>query len=135
LTGSEAVFAFRSHDVESPDLRGLPTAIKKPQAVRNERSSTVRMQILGAQADLRGLGLEQLSGRVNHLRGADPEKWQTHVPTYRKVRYDNVYRGIDLVYYGSSRQLEYDFIVAPGASPDAITLGFESPWILPVPST
>src|SRR5262249_42745719 len=51
--------------------------------------------------------------------------WRTNVPTYGKVRYDAVYPGIDLVYYGNGRQLEYDFAVAPGADPGVIELDFE----------
>src|SRR5207247_8423963 len=46
-------------------------------------------------------------------------------PTCRRVHYVDVYPGIDLVYYGRPRQLEYDFIVAPGADPDRIGLGIE----------
>ena len=32
--------------------------------------------------------------------------------------------GIDLVFHGSQRQLEYDFVVAPGANPNSIRLRF-----------
>jgi hypothetical protein len=47
-------------------------------------------------------------------------KWRTNIPTYGKVKYEGIYSGIDLVYYGNQRQLEYDFIVAPGADPRRI---------------
>ncbi len=67
-------------------------------------------------------GEERLPGRVNYLIGRDPAKWHTNVPTFAKVRYRNVYPGIDIVYYGNNRQLEYDFIVAPGADPTAIRM-------------
>src|SRR5450755_2440785 len=46
---------------------------------------------------------------------------RSNVPTYGKVKYEGIYPGIDLVYYGNQRQLEYDFIVAPGADPRRIT--------------
>src|SRR5207249_3382021 len=52
----------------------------------------------------------------------DPKKWHTNVPTYAKVRYKDVYPGIDLVYYGNQGQLEYDFVVEPGADPRTIRL-------------
>src|SRR5262249_24945873 len=55
----------------------------------------------------------------------DPGKWRTNVPTYAKVRYSEVYSGIDLMYYGNGRQLEYDFVVAPGGDPGAIRLAFD----------
>jgi hypothetical protein len=125
LTGNEALFAFRSGAVESPRRQRLSTGIAKALAMPETKSATVRMQILGGRTDLRGVALEPMRGTVNYLRGNDPAKWQTNLPTYGKVKFDDVYPGVDLVYYGNSRRLEYDFIVAPGASPDAITLGFE----------
>lgn len=59
-------------------------------------------------------GLEKLPGKNNYLIGNDPARWHTRVPQYARVRYRNVYRGIDLVYYGNQEQVEHDFIVAPG---------------------
>jgi hypothetical protein len=55
----------------------------------------------------------------------DPKQWRTNVPHYAKVHYEAVYPGIDLVYYGNQRRLEYDFVVAPGADPKAIRLAFK----------
>jgi len=71
------------------------------------------------------IGQEKLPGKVNYLKGKDPSQWRTGVPTYAKVKYEAVYPGVDLVYYGNQRQLEYDFVLAPGADPDALTLSFE----------
>jgi uncharacterized repeat protein (TIGR01451 family) len=70
-------------------------------------------------------GLEELPGKVNYFIGNDPHQWRTNVATYAKVKYENVYPGVDLVYYGDGRQLEYDFVVAPGSDPTAIALVFE----------
>jgi hypothetical protein len=70
-------------------------------------------------------GLEELPGKANYFIGSDPAKWRTNIPTYAKVHYRDVYLGIDLLYYGNQRQLEYDFVVAPGADPKKIVLGFE----------
>ena len=67
-------------------------------------------------------GEEELPGKINYLIGKDPAKWRTGVATYAKVRYEQVYPGIDLVYYGNQRQLEYDFVVGPGADPARIRL-------------
>jgi hypothetical protein len=68
--------------------------------------------------------VDALPGKVNYFRGKDAASWQTKVPIYRRVKYSAVYPGVDLVYYGQSQQLEYDFIVAPGADPGTIKLGF-----------
>jgi hypothetical protein len=82
------------------------------------------MQLLGANPAPQMVGMEELPGKVHYFRGNDPQKWRTNIPTYAKVHYTAVYPGVDLVYYGHERQLEYDFVVAPGADPTAITLGF-----------
>lgn len=70
-------------------------------------------------------GVEQLSGKKNYLTDSDPQKWHTDIPTFAKVRYRNVYRGVDVVWYGNQRQLEYDLIVAPGTDLQAIQIAFE----------
>ncbi|MGA2076311.1 MAG: choice-of-anchor D domain-containing protein [Terriglobia bacterium] len=83
----------------------------------------VRLRLVGAKPGAEVIGREELPGKVNYFIGNDPKKWRTNVPTYAKVRYHDVYPGVDLEYYGNQGgQLEYDFIVAPGADPSAITL-------------
>jgi photosystem II stability/assembly factor-like uncharacterized protein len=85
----------------------------------------LRMRLAGASVDPKINGLEELPGRLNYFIGTDPTAWRTGVPLYSKVHCSAVYPGIDLVYYGNQRQLEYDFQVAPGADPRAIRIKFE----------
>jgi hypothetical protein len=66
--------------------------------------------------------LEPLPGRINYYLGRDAANWRGDIPTYGRVRYADVYPGIDVVVYGNQRRLEYDFVVAPGADPGAIAL-------------
>jgi len=80
------------------------------------------MSLVGANAKAPVVGLGELSGKVNYFVGNDPEKWRSNVSTYAKVQYKDVYPGVDLVYHGNQGQLEYDFVVAPGADPRRITL-------------
>jgi len=80
------------------------------------------MKLVGANPKALVVGLGELPGKSNYFVGNDPKKWRTNVSTYSKVRYKDVYPGIDLVYHGNQGQLEYDFVVAPGADPHAITL-------------
>ncbi|MFB3132946.1 MAG: SBBP repeat-containing protein, partial [Rhodothermales bacterium] len=62
----------------------------------------------------------------NYFIGRDRSKWRTGVPHYARIRYEGVYPGIDLVFYGTNqRQLEYDFTVQPGADPARIRLAIE----------
>jgi hypothetical protein len=84
----------------------------------------VRMQLVGSAGNPRVQGIDALPGKVSYFRGRNVEQWKTQVPTFRQVRYSAVYPGIDLVYYGKHQQLEYDFIVAPGADPGSIELAF-----------
>ncbi len=89
------------------------------------KSAVTRVEFAGANPRAAGAGLERLAGEVNYFLGADPAKWRAHVEVYAKVRYQDLYPGVDLVYYGNRRQLEFDFVVAAGADPAAITLNFE----------
>ena len=85
----------------------------------------LRMKLLGSNSDAKVSGEEMLPGKVNYLLGNDRRSWRANLPTYGKVKYKNVYSGVDLVYYGTQRDLEYDFHVAPGADPNVVSLGFE----------
>ena len=80
----------------------------------------LRMKLRHANPAAKVTGVDELAGKSNYFTGNNPAKWRTNVPTYAKVKYEGIYSGIDLVYYGNQRQLEYDFIVAPGADPRRI---------------
>ncbi len=92
---------------------------------RTATESVIRMTFAGANQTPKVSGDDQLPGIVNYFIGNDPEQWRTKIPTYKKVQYDNLYDGIDLVYYGNQGQLEYDLVVEPGADPSQIQLAFE----------
>lgn len=88
-------------------------------------SPLMHMKLIGANPRASTVGLGALSSTTNYVIGNDPAKWRTNVPTYAKVKCQNVYPGVDLVYYGAGTQLEYDFIVSPGASYQDIKIHFE----------
>jgi hypothetical protein len=88
-------------------------------------STVLRMKFVGSEIKPRAAGQEELPGKVNYIIGKDPRRWRTGISTYAKVAYQNLYPGVDLVYYGNQRQLEYDFVVGPGTDPDIIALSFE----------
>jgi hypothetical protein len=87
-----------------------------------EKLATVGMKLAGGNPSPRVSETDPLPGRTNYLIGNDPAQWHTNVRTFARVRYESVYPGIDLVYHGNQQQLEYDFIVAPGADPAAIRM-------------
>jgi len=82
--------------------------------------------LLGANRTAKVVGLNELPGKSNYFIGNEPKKWRTNLPNYAKVKYEGVYPGVDLIYYGNQRQLEYDFVVAPGADLDAVALQVEA---------
>lgn len=89
------------------------------------QKTVVRMKLEGANADSSASGLEEAPGKANYFLGNDPTKWKTDVSTFSKVRFSAVYPGVDLIYYGNQRQLEYDFLIAPGADPRSIALAID----------
>ena len=125
LTDSSAVLALTKPEVSSERPGHAAGKSLKPASTRPARKTDVmRMDLAGANRATHVAGMDQLPGTANYFIGNDPAKWHSGVPTFAKVRYAGVYPGIDLIYYGNQRQLEYDFIVAPGASAKPIRLEF-----------
>jgi hypothetical protein len=89
------------------------------------RSAVLRMKFAGANAAPAISGGALQPSQSNYFIGKDPAKWRTAVPHYGRVHYTAVYQGIDVVFYGKQRELEYDLVVAPGADPGQIELAFE----------
>jgi aldose sugar dehydrogenase len=113
LTGSGAIL----------ELSGAP---KRNPRSSNNSDIVLKLALAGASPDTKVQGVDELPGRRNYFIGNDPSRWHTNIPTYRAVRYSEVYPGIDLTYYGNQQQLEYDFSVAPGSDPGLIRLSFNS---------
>jgi hypothetical protein len=82
------------------------------------------MALVGANPNAPASGVDELPGKSNYFIGNDRKKWRTNVPSYAKVKYEDVYPGVDLVYHGNQGELEYDFVVAPGADSGAVRLRF-----------
>ncbi len=92
------------------------------------RRANLRMKWAGANSHVEPIGLEALPGQSNYFIGNDAASWQTGVPHYAKLLYEDIYPGIDLLCYWSyDGKLEYDFVVEPGGDPGAIQLTFEGP--------
>ena len=85
------------------------------------RREVVGLRLTGS-APARPVPHGRLPGVVNDLRGDDPARWRTGIPTFRRVEYRSVYPGVDVLWHGNSSQLEYDFHVAPRADPERIRL-------------
>jgi len=99
---------------------------KRKQAPRTHAvvSSVLRLELVGGNRSAQVSGEQRLPGKSNYFIGANSRQWRTNVPQFGRVRYRGVYPGVDLVYYGDPGQLEYDFVVAPGADPGKIRWNF-----------
>jgi hypothetical protein len=118
LSPGESVFALQRGNLAR--RRGDAEA-QRPMA----EPSVVRTRLVGANTGAPGKGVDPLPGVTNYFLGNDPSRWRTGIVSYAAVRYGEVYPGVDLVYYGNGRELEYDFVVSPGADPSAIRMQVE----------
>lgn len=111
-------------------LTGDQTVLKLERFTRKNHKpvahvAVVRMGLAGGSPQPAASGEEALAGKSNYFIGNNPARWERNIPQYGRVRYAQVYPGIDLVYYGNQGRLEYDFQVAPGADPKQIALHFD----------
>jgi hypothetical protein len=125
LTPQEALLTFTQP--EPPFTRSALLAKSGSSRGKVVRATltVVHLRLTDANAAPAVTGLDRLSGNANYFIGDAPARWRTNIPTYAKVLYTDVYRDIDLVYSGGQGQLDYDFIVHPGANPR--TIGIEFP--------
>jgi hypothetical protein len=115
LTSTEAVLELHAHGAPADPFASDPSAASS--------GLVLRLQLVGSNAGTQAVGQGAIETRTNYLLGNDPSQWITNVPNFGQVTYQNVYPGVDLVYHGSSQQqLEFDFVVHPGADPGAIRL-------------
>ena len=126
LRGQEADLTFH----QAPAARRVAPNRLKPYRARRvpatpEKFSTLRMRLDGSNPSAEVTGLDRTATKINYFLGNDPEKWHTEVPAYSKVKYSGIYPGVDLMFYGNRRELEYDFVVAPGADPKSIALNVQ----------
>ncbi|MFZ0828064.1 MAG: immunoglobulin domain-containing protein [Verrucomicrobiia bacterium] len=102
-----------------------PTEVQIGLRQTGAKPAGVHLQFAGANLQALICGGTELPGKINYLTGNNPERWRTGVPMFAQVRVGGLYPGVDLVYYGNQHRLEYDFTVAPGANPQAITMHFD----------
>ncbi len=95
----------------------------RPPRVLDSRS--VRLRWLGSDPNARGHGEAKLGSVANYLIGDDPNGWVQRVPHYAAVRYASLWEGIDVRFYASGDDIEYDLVVGPGADPGAIRMRVE----------
>jgi hypothetical protein len=87
-------------------------------------SAVFTMSVVGANPAPKLTGRDELPGKSSYFLGSDPKKWRTNIPNFGKVQYEDIYPGIDLVFHAIQGQLEYDFVLHPGTSPETIAIEF-----------
>src|SRR3989442_7586593 len=120
LTHRETVLLLK---YDSPLTKGQGQSVRI-DSNRFEHGSSLRLQFVNSNPDAPMTHSDKLVGKVNYLIGDNPKLWHTNVPTFAKVTQHDLYPGVDVVYYGTQQQLEYDFVILPGADPRAIALSF-----------
>jgi Beta-propeller repeat len=121
LAHGPAYSAFLSNTEASFTLSGRKS-LNPAHSNRPVEQLNFKMRFLDAKTNSRASGVQLLRGKTNYLVGSDPAQWHTDVLNYGKVQFEEVYPGIDLVYYGINQRLEYDLKVAPGASVKSISM-------------
>ncbi|MDR3700957.1 MAG: SBBP repeat-containing protein [Candidatus Sulfopaludibacter sp.] len=94
------------------------------------RGGAVRMKLPRGRPE----GIDELPAKSSYYFGSDPAGWRTAISNFARVRYANVFRGVDLVIHGRDREIEYDWVVAPGADPQSIRFSFEGTSALSIDS-
>ena len=122
LLDRELVFQFQSG--------GSPRGSRPPGAMGG--ISALRMRLVNGKPRPGIHGENRLRSKSHYFRGTDPRQWRVNVPTFSRVRYQQVYPGVDLIFYGNGRRLEFDFRLDSGVDPDAIRLHFEGMGGIPV---
>src|SRR5205807_1100621 len=111
LTSTEAVLSLEQSR-RAGEVRG-----REGKRSAGPPNDVLRMKLVAANAHPRIEGHDQLPGKSNYFIGNNPSNWRANISTYARVYYHEIYKGVDLVYYGNQRQLEHDFVVAPGSDP------------------
>src|SRR5438445_9203757 len=124
---AEPVLVFNSLASNLTVKSQLPNPADGPDYATMSTGFAMRIKLLGSRrgAPLRSRGLKELPSTTNYFYGIDRKAWYSGIPHFGKVSYENVYPGIDILYHANQQQLEFDFLVAPGADPKAIVLGLD----------
>lgn len=121
LTADETIFSVQSSSHSNPQItKAAGLTSSKLHTTGAEATAAIHMKLVGANPQAQITADNELPGHSNYFIGNDPSKWQSGVRQYGRVSYREVYPGVNLAFHGQQRQLEFDFIVAPGAKAESI---------------
>ncbi len=129
VNGDNTVFYFTPRGVtisliESQTIltthhRGKKGLAREEESPQGRQRWTLNLDFVGANPHARPVALQQRPGVVSYFKGPR-EQWKTGLKTYGKVRYPNLWHGIDMEYSGAVNRLKYTFVLKPGANPEQI---------------
>jgi len=93
----------------------LPSPGPAHRNSRSPESNSFTLSFKDANPRTEVEGVEELPGKSNYFSGSDPKSWRTQASQYRRVRYRQLYPGIDLIFYSQNGRMEYDLVAGPGA--------------------
>lgn len=126
ITGQEANGRSQKSGVRSQNELALAIEHRSISADHQPPSTaSLRMKLTGSNSEPVIEGIDPLPGRSNYITGNDSGKWQRNVAQFAGVKYANIYPGVDLIYHGDQGEMEYDFVLSPGADPKTVNLSFE----------
>lgn len=140
LQGSDKDIYFTPQGVTFALTKALSETSEVPQpfaAVAPELPSVrerwaVKLDFVDANPNVQPVGEDPLETVISYFKG-NPEDWRTGLRAYSRLVYHNLWPGIDLVYYGTTNQLKYEFVVQPGADPAQIQLAYRGAEVTPTP--
>jgi len=106
LTKSEGKVEKSSHHGDIKDLKATQD--------RKATTEALSLSFVGSNKKAKIISGDRKTGHVNYFIGNDRSKWRSNISTYGAVTYKDVYKNIDIKFYGNNRQLEHDVIVRPG---------------------
>jgi len=98
-------------------------AERELQSRRDQGRYAVKLDFVGANADVRPSGEEKTGAVISYFKGK-PEEWKAGLPTFSRIVYKNLWPGIDVAYYGTVDKMKYEFVVHPGSDPSLIRLAY-----------
>jgi hypothetical protein len=122
LTPNDTVFALHSSSPASQSAAHSSNGVDRLHArlAQKQTTASISMKLEGGNPQPSISAQNELPGHSNYFIGRDPSQWRTGVKQFGRVSYQEVYPGVDMAFHGQQRELEFDFIVAPGASPAPI---------------
>ena len=120
LTGDDATLLLQAPCAENAISLSGRSGLASNSKPSRCPAAAVRLALAGASPHVEIKALDAQSGASNYLTGNDPSKWVRGVPHFARIKYNGVYPGVDLVYYGNQGRLESDYVLAPGAAPSQI---------------